>query len=688
MADHLHLEGVNLSKKPSSYMERKKTSLRKPFLFTRGIEDQSNVQMQIRVCNNSNLNKINSTECDPNAAIKTLSNEDVFVDVDLRENNTTQANDNSEKKRGVIAFQKLKLPHPSEHAHKCARELPVGERIEGSRGRSRSNTILLLSLLVVFVLCYALALVNVGCSFTSMCKRLRRAGMKLKAATLMMELLNVLINPVLVTMLTKDLRKTAVRVWKNIFPCKKTQDSPGRVIAKVIQKAGNPGHTEKELGTRSPVASSSRDNPPLLEGELATIEALFNAKDLEKAPLGPLAAGSSSTTPDDKAEANIKILESMLGHYQGSIIEARNYLSYLKFLAVKGTRFQTRAILAFDQDYRATRRRENFPWGSNLDDLSAQYFDAAVALKPVNTGFSRPFDKRNPPSSECSRPSHRATGARLGQHQPPGQGLVSINHRGKAWSASTTGARLGQHQPPGQGLVSINHRGKAWSASTTGARLGQHQPLGQGLVSINHRGKAWSASTTGARLGQHQPPGQGLFSINHRGKAWSASTTGARLGQHQPPGQGLVGINHRGKAWSASTTGARLVQHQPLGQGLVSINHWGKAWSASTTGARLGQHQPPGQGLVSINHWGKAWSASTTGARLGQHQPPGQGLFSINHRGKACSASTTGARLVQHQPPGQGLVSINHWGKAWSASTTGARLGQHQPLGLIATRSE
>ena len=49
---------------------------------------------------------------------------------------------------------------------------------------------------------------------------------------------------------------------------------------------------------------------------------------------------------------------------------------------MKGTRFQTRAILAFDQDYRATKLREKFSWGSNVDDLRAQYFDAAVALKP------------------------------------------------------------------------------------------------------------------------------------------------------------------------------------------------------------------------------------------------------------------------------------------------------------------
>ena len=77
--------------------------------------------------------------------------------------------------------------------------------------------------------------------------------------------------------------------------------------------------------------------------------------------------------------ANIKILESL---FTKSPLEAAASLAYLKFLAIKGTRFQTKAILAFDQDYRATKAQDNFSWGSNLDDLSAQYFDAAVAQRP------------------------------------------------------------------------------------------------------------------------------------------------------------------------------------------------------------------------------------------------------------------------------------------------------------------
>ena len=77
--------------------------------------------------------------------------------------------------------------------------------------------------------------------------------------------------------------------------------------------------------------------------------------------------------------ANIKILESL---FTKSPREAADYLTYLKFLAIKGTRFQTKAILAFDQDYRATKARDNFGWGTNLEDLSAQYFDSAVAQCP------------------------------------------------------------------------------------------------------------------------------------------------------------------------------------------------------------------------------------------------------------------------------------------------------------------
>ena len=47
------------------------------------------------------------------------------------------------------------------------------------------------------------------------------------------------------------------------------------------------------------------------------------------------------------------------------------YLTYVKYLSIKGTRFQTKSILAFDEEYRATKAREDFPWGTNVDDLSS-----------------------------------------------------------------------------------------------------------------------------------------------------------------------------------------------------------------------------------------------------------------------------------------------------------------------------
>ena len=80
--------------------------------------------------------------------------------------------------------------------------------------------------------------------------------------------------------------------------------------------------------------------------------------------------------------------------------EAPDYLRYLKFLAIKGTRVQTKATLALDQDYRATKSRENFTWVSNVDDLSAQYFYAAVVLCPTPTSPSRSTDGRDSTSDE------------------------------------------------------------------------------------------------------------------------------------------------------------------------------------------------------------------------------------------------------------------------------------------------
>ena len=59
---------------------------------------------------------------------------------------------------------------------------------------------------------------------------------------------------------------------------------------------------------------------------------------------------------------NIKIPEFL---FTKSPREAADYLTYLKFLAIKGTCFQTKAILAFDQDYRATKAWDNFGGGTN-----------------------------------------------------------------------------------------------------------------------------------------------------------------------------------------------------------------------------------------------------------------------------------------------------------------------------------
>lgn len=70
---------------------------------------------------------------------------------------------------------------------------------------------------------------------------------------------------------------------------------------------------------------------------------------------------------------NLKLLESIMSK---SPSEATDYISYLKFLAIKG-------ILAFDQDYDATKSWDNISMGSNMDNLTAQYFHTAVARHPL-----------------------------------------------------------------------------------------------------------------------------------------------------------------------------------------------------------------------------------------------------------------------------------------------------------------
>ena len=138
--------------------------------------------------------------------------------------------------------------------------------------------------------------------------------------------------------------------------------------------------------------------------------------------------------------ANIKILETLLS---SSPSEAAQYLTYMKFLAVKGTRFQTRAILAFDQDYRATKLREKFSWGSNVEDLSAQYFDAAVALKPP-AGTTRTTERRSSGTDEfCFRWNFSPGGCPNPQSCRYKHICIHCSqssHKGKACTGAPTGA--------------------------------------------------------------------------------------------------------------------------------------------------------------------------------------------------------------------------------------------------------
>ena len=123
----------------------------------------------------------------------------------------------------------------------------------------------------------------------------------------------------------------------------------------------------------SSTTSASSEGKPLLPSDL-----IYGADGKQLKPL--------QLTFAQFMLANFKILETLMAKNPS---EASDYLKYLKFLAIKGTRFQIKAILAFDQDYRATKTREKFNWGCNVDDLSAQYFDAAVALRPTPSQSSR-----------------------------------------------------------------------------------------------------------------------------------------------------------------------------------------------------------------------------------------------------------------------------------------------------------
>lgn len=105
--------------------------------------------------------------------------------------------------------------------------------------------------------------------------------------------------------------------------------------------------------------------------------------------------------------ANVKILESL---FIKSPLEAAGYLTYLKFFGNQRDTLQTMAVLAFDQDYRATKATDKYSWGSNLDDLSSQYFDAAVAQRPSRTNDSRGENRESTSEEFCFRWNFNANG--------------------------------------------------------------------------------------------------------------------------------------------------------------------------------------------------------------------------------------------------------------------------------------
>ena len=90
-----------------------------------------------------------------------------------------------------------------------------------------------------------------------------------------------------------------------------------------------------------------------LQQKLSNIEAAFSISspskdnDVMKTPAAsPSVTTDSNSSPEGKL-ASIKIIESL---FSKNPCEADECLGYLKFLAIKGTRFQSKAILAFDQD--------------------------------------------------------------------------------------------------------------------------------------------------------------------------------------------------------------------------------------------------------------------------------------------------------------------------------------------------
>ncbi|KAJ7394789.1 hypothetical protein OS493_000623 [Desmophyllum pertusum] len=156
------------------------------------------------------------------------------------------------------------------------------------------------------------------------------------------------------------------------------------ILRRVIATLNKPSDSSTNMapsltGSTSPEVSLQ---PFKLGDKLAKIEAEF-----DESKTAPPATPSQLPFAQFML-ANFKILESLMTKKPA---EASDYLKYLKFLVIKGTRFQTKAILAFDQDYRATKMDDNFSWGTNVDDLSARYFDAAVTLRPALSLSSRTY---------------------------------------------------------------------------------------------------------------------------------------------------------------------------------------------------------------------------------------------------------------------------------------------------------
>jgi len=165
-----------------------------------------------------------------------------------------------------------------------------------------------------------------------------------------------------------------------------TQDTQPSETATLAATSATSGSQAASSSPATPSEKSSPEGKPLLPSDF-----VFGPDGKQLKPL--------QLSYSQFILANIKILESL---FTKSPLEAADHLTYLKFLAIKGTRFQTKALLAFDQDYHATKARDNFGWGTNLDDLSAQYFDAAVAQRPSRNDIRR--DNRGSANEEfCFR---------------------------------------------------------------------------------------------------------------------------------------------------------------------------------------------------------------------------------------------------------------------------------------------